>query len=176
MPLAPPSRAVLRIAALGAATLVLGAAAYEIPPRMELGAGPNPRELVGTYRVEPATPRNPTAGLTYVHLLPDGRARYQVVKLTADTGTLVADVRPRSERDVRWTIERPDAPGPLGRLFMRPQLCTHVPRRAGDRVPLCTPFERDPYTGDIAYRLEPTVLHRQPVQRLTRLRIAAMPD
>ena len=51
MPLAPSTRVALRLVAIAGAALVLGAAAYELPPRMELSAGPNPRELVGTYEV-----------------------------------------------------------------------------------------------------------------------------
>lgn len=168
------SRLAVRLAAIGAAALVLGAAAYEIPPRMELGAGPNPRELVGTYRVEPATRTEPTARVGFVHLLPDGRVRRQRLHLGASDGGLAVEVRGGDRTTSRWFVRRPSGDGPLAGVFTRPQLCVEFDRMRGK--PLCTPFERDPYTGDIAYRLEPTVLHRAPVQRLTRLRIAAMPD
>ena len=174
MPLAPPSRAVLRLAAIGAAGLVLGAAAYEIPPRMELGAGPNPRELAGTYRVEPATHTEPTARVGFVHLLPDGRVRRQRLHLGTSDDGLAVEVRGGDRMTSRWFVRHPSGDGPLVGAFSRPQLCVEFDRMPGK--PLCGPFERDPYTGDLAYRLEPTLLHREPVQRLTRLRIAAMPD
>lgn len=166
MPLAPSSRAALRIAALGVAALVLGAAAYEIPPRMALGAGPNPPELVGTYERVSVDPYGPTDRRVFTHLLPDGRLRHQRVTLVIGDTSLAADVRPPSSRvHLRWSVRHPEARGTLAAVFARPQLCMHTSTNV-----YCTPFEREPYTGDIAFLEEPTVVHRAVVQRLVRVR------
>ena len=164
MPLAPSSRAAVRIAALGAAALVLGAAAYELPPQMELSAGPNPPELVGTYERTRLDPNAPTDGRSFVHLLPDGRLRDQRVTLTVGDSGLAVDVRPPSTRPLRWSVRHADAGGMLS-AFRRPQLCMHTPRTA-----YCTPFEREAYTGNLSFTQEPTVVHPAVVQRLVRVR------
>lgn len=172
MPLAPSTRAVLRLAAIGAAALVLGAAAYELPPRMELEAGPNPRELVGTYERTRLDPNAPTDRRSFVHLLPDGRLLNQGVNLVVGDTALVADVRPPSSTlFLRWSVRHPEERGPLAALFARPQLCMHTPKHV-----YCTPFEREPYTGNLSFHEEPTVVHRAIVQRLVRIRSGGAPD
>lgn len=172
MPLAPSSRAVLRIAAIGVAALVLGAAAYELPPRMELDAGPNPRDLVGTYEELPLNhATNPNHRRTFLHLYADGRMRREIVRLDIGDSTLSVGVRPMKGRTLRWSVRHASERGAVASVFARPQLCMHTAKNV-----YCTPFERDARTGDVTFREEPTVVHRERTHRMVRLRSGALPD
>ena len=170
MPALPSSRTALRLACIGVGALVLGAAAYELPPRAELEAKQNPAELVGTYEDVSFWPRNPTNARRFVQLLADGRMRYHTVHLAAADSEFSADVRHLPPRDMRWSLRHASGRGPVAALFARPQLCTRTPKRD-----YCTPFERDAYTGNIVLREEPVVVRREVVGRLVRLRSGAMP-
>jgi hypothetical protein len=160
----PHARTILRLVGLAVAGVVLTAAAYELPPRIEFDTVPHPADIVGVYRMEPTHPGNQTDRQHFLRLSADGSVHHEMLVLADSGGRLVSEMRMEARADTRWRIEWPADGGVRVTWFERPRLCMG---RGGQEI--CTPFERNAFTGDLTLREEP-VLARGASDRLVRLR------
>ena len=99
-------------------------------------------DIVGLYRVEPASREAATSQLLFQRFMPDGAVRFESIHLQDGPSGLSAEVRVDSARVQSWTLEDD-------------QLCLATATK-----PACRRIARDPLTGDLTIG----------TQRLTRIR------
>lgn len=128
-----------------AAALVLGTIAIVAVNRAERLTTD---DVVGVYRVEPASPGNPTDRIIFQRFTPEGRTWLETIVVVDQPGGLRSAVESDSARRSAWSMEGG-------------QLCL------GERPRLaCQKVVRDPVTGDLTVGS----------QHLTRLRGGTLVD